>query len=209
MFIIGGIFKLFGDIVVLVGPLSISHIVEYIENLNKTDLIELQTINNLTTNNNNSYIFYPNWTLYLSNGWIISIFVLITSLAQGTLSQASTHIVNMVGIRLKTAIQCLVYRKTLLISSSCFYNKNSIEIERKKDQQLNGTTSTTTTTTTTMENDNQSAADAGTITNLMSEDSFNVMSFFWIAHYVWALPLKVSWHSILFIIMMIQSFNVL
>jgi hypothetical protein len=35
------------------------------------------------------------------------------------------------------------------------------------------------------------STDMGTITNLMSEDAYNVMSFFWIGHYVWAIPLKV------------------
>lgn len=35
------------------------------------------------------------------------------------------------------------------------------------------------------------AADIGTLTNLMAEDAYNVMSFFWVGHYVWAIPLKV------------------
>lgn len=39
---------------------------------------------------------------------------------------------------------------------------------------------------------NATATDAGTITNLMSDDAFNVMSFVKIAHYVWAIPLKVK-----------------
>lgn len=34
-------------------------------------------------------------------------------------------------------------------------------------------------------------ADIGTLTNLMAEDVYNVMSFFWIGHYTWAIPLKV------------------
>lgn len=39
---------------------------------------------------------------------------------------------------------------------------------------------------------NSTATDAGSITNLMSDDAFNVMSFVKIAHYVWAIPLKVK-----------------
>lgn len=39
---------------------------------------------------------------------------------------------------------------------------------------------------------NSAATDAGTITNLMSDDAFNVMAFVKIAHYVWAIPLKVK-----------------
>ncbi|KAJ9596446.1 hypothetical protein L9F63_012530, partial [Diploptera punctata] len=41
-------------------------------------------------------------------------------------------------------------------------------------------------------NDEQNKTDMGTITNLMSEDAYNVMSFFWIGHYVWAIPLKIA-----------------
>ena len=38
----------------------------------------------------------------------------------------------------------------------------------------------------------QQSADIGTLTNLISEDAYNVMSFFWIGHYTWAIPLKVK-----------------
>lgn len=41
------------------------------------------------------------------------------------------------------------------------------------------------------QNKSDFSTDMGTITNLMSEDAYNVMSFFWIGHYVWAIPLKV------------------
>lgn len=34
--------------------------------------------------------------------------------------------------------------------------------------------------------------DTGSIANLMSEDALNIMSFFWIGHYVWAIPLKIA-----------------
>ena len=37
----------------------------------------------------------------------------------------------------------------------------------------------------------QQAADVGTVTNLITEDAYNVMNFFWIVHYIWAVPLKV------------------
>jgi hypothetical protein len=42
-----------------------------------------------------------------------------------------------------------------------------------------------------MQNKSDFSTDMGTITNLMSEDAYNVMSFFWIGHYIWAIPLKV------------------
>lgn len=263
MFLAGGVLKLLGDLVNLVGPLSINHIVEYIQNKN---LNNNATLNNVSVNGTTSTIifdgdiiifddnnaivddvFNPTWNDFLSNGWIFSIIVLISSLAQATLSQGSTHMVNMAGIRLKTAIQGLVYRKTLMLSSSCFHkqfddglkdggnkmaksnsrsegdenggedelcgggvginseNENGgcciektgkhkhygddnehDEFKRKEKQHKvdnndddgNG-------------NDNISRTDAGTITNLMSDDALNIMTFFWIGHYVWAIPLKV------------------
>ena len=32
----------------------------------------------------------------------------------------------------------------------------------------------------------------GTVLNLLSEDLTNIMMFFWMGHYVWAIPLKVG-----------------
>lgn len=181
--------------------------------------------------NENTEIYYPTWTDFVSNGWIMAAVVLCTSLAQGTLSQASTHIVNMIGIRLRSSLQSLVYRKTLLISSSCFFanseNTNRTHSGRTNDGAHmhyatddncerncdggngNGNDSNTKTSANnandngdcTTDSANIEAAnaretiptfiDTGTIANLMSEDALNVMSFFWIAHYVWAIPLKV------------------
>lgn len=63
-------------------------------------------------------IYYPSWLDLLSNGWAIAWIVLLAALAQGALSQASTHILNMTGIRIKTSLQGLIYRKTLLLNSS-------------------------------------------------------------------------------------------
>lgn len=205
MFAYGGLLKLFGDVAALVGPLSISQIVEYIQNNNdnnnnNTNSSSItyennhETYLNLTTNNNGATlkmnlthllnddekatkIYYPEWSEFIENGWIMGVLVLIASLAQGSFSQASTHIVNMVGIRLRTSIQGLIYRKTLLISSGCFVGRNKND-EDGEQQQLTA-------------NKQQYTFDSGTITNLMSEDALNVMSFFWISHYVWAIPLKV------------------
>ncbi|XP_061401063.1 ATP-binding cassette sub-family C member Sur-like, partial [Musca vetustissima] len=204
-------------------------------------------------------IYYATWSDLVTNGWCIAWLVLLAALAQGALSQASTHILNMTGIRIKTSLQGLIYRKTLLLNSAYIETNashssastsfassspgNSMAATRPNDlQQSNGdnhcksengvnsncTTTTTTasktnasrsdndsliiddstnaedinlpTTTTTSKdnnnvvkpNDNNSLNDIGAITNLMSEDTLNIMSFFWIAHYVWAIPLKIG-----------------
>lgn len=37
----------------------------------------------------------------------------------------------------------------------------------------------------------QGLHDIGAITNHMTEDTLNIMQFFWISHYAWAIPFKV------------------
>uniref|UniRef100_A0A182S5M8 ABC transmembrane type-1 domain-containing protein n=1 Tax=Anopheles maculatus TaxID=74869 RepID=A0A182S5M8_9DIPT len=244
------------------------------------------------------------WASLFANGWIVCVLVLVASLAQGTLSQASTHLMDEEGIRLKNALQGLVYRKTLLLSSSCFHaveklpartdgpapgpvvdrpqqskpRRQSVEngerhrrespsVENNVNRRAAAATELDTeviehktsvansapgdgvgsderrpTPNATPTNVNRvhqfsdrrsnwegnaaerlicdaqpgevpatneppSAAetasergrngpnfahDAGTITNLMSDDAFNVMSFVKMVHYVWAIPLKLS-----------------
>lgn len=192
--------------------------------------------------NGNTEIYYPTWTDFVSNGWVMALVVLCASLAQGTLSQSSTHIVNMIGIRLRSSLQSLVYRKTLLISSSCFFSTDEKtdgahhvghtnngahmyyatddNCERNCDvgndnDTIGSTNNRKTSSSVTIDaietsddnkrtkdsvavetdaiakDTNSTLIDTGTIANLMSEDALNVMSFFWIAHYVWAIPLKV------------------
>ncbi|XP_021701403.1 ATP-binding cassette sub-family C member Sur [Aedes aegypti] len=74
------------------------------------------------------------WSELLANGWFVAVVVLVASLAQGTFSQASTHIMDMEGIKLKNALQGLVYRKTLLLSTSCFYSDGARESRKVSDQ---------------------------------------------------------------------------
>lgn len=56
------------------------------------------------------------WSELLANGWFVALVVLASALAQGTFSQASTHIMDMEGLRLKNALQGMIYRKALLLS---------------------------------------------------------------------------------------------
>uniref|UniRef100_A0A182LZU1 ABC transmembrane type-1 domain-containing protein n=1 Tax=Anopheles culicifacies TaxID=139723 RepID=A0A182LZU1_9DIPT len=241
------------------------------------------------------------WATLFANGWIVCVLVLVASLAQGTLSQASTHLMDEEGMRLKNALQGLVYRKTLLLSSSCFHaveklptqsvpptvgrpqqskprrksidngernhrepptvehnvNRrsaadgteldteviehktlpaNSISAKSDGDERWppNATPANANRgqqfTDRTRSSDGEGNAaerlicdaqpgekasrnvpptvvasdperkqnvpnvahDAGTITNLMSDDAFNVMSFVKMVHYVWAIPLKIA-----------------
>lgn len=195
--------------------------------------------------NENTEIYYPTWTDYVSNGWIMSLVVLSASLAQGTMSQSSTHIVNVIGIRLRSSLQSLVYRKTLLISSSCFHanteNTNGAPIAdtneatrmqpyatddncKNNSDSVNGnenseknkipannpnddnecTEGSAAIEAATAKDTSSAFIDTGSIANLMSEDALNVMSFFWIAHYVWAIPLKVRTYEYIQTVLTIQ-----
>lgn len=198
MFIISGIFKLFGDLCGLVGPLSISYIVAFV-NLQlssvkpatasgatadgdaTTAALRLNTTRcNESGSNDATMIKYPSWSEFSSNGWIMSCIVLIAFLLQGTFSQASTNLINMEGIKIKNALQGIIYRKTLSLSASCFYTTSRAAGAAGSAKETN---------------DDCDLNDPGTITNLSSEDSLNIMTFFWICHYVWSIPLKVNAHS--------------
>ncbi|XP_052864194.1 ATP-binding cassette sub-family C member Sur [Anopheles cruzii] len=232
------------------------------------------------------------WSALLANGWIICCLVLVAAIAQGTLSQASTHLMDAEGIRLKNALQGLVYRKTLLLSSSCFHAGTAstsanpqqstdkprqsashgppsrtadakgpptgersaveeVEVQhttrcansgpehtrtgptvdashQREDREVSRTngpprsadqngpeiaTSVVScpgnaspapppladrtelangTGTTRQQQSAGSITDTGTVTNLMSDDAFNVMAFVKMVHYVWAIPLKIG-----------------
>lgn len=236
MFTFGGLLKLLGDLAALVGPLSITLIVEYIEvstklrqqpGVNRTECRRQQqsastaslllspvpptyrnaglgVFPNGTINLNMHYpfneweqpdhrpesasslsmlLYYPSWMDFIANGWVMAVLLLFASLTQGSLSQMSTHVGNMVGIRIRTSLQSLVYRKTLLISSNCFYECQRLPHNTDNGDGRNG----------------KKLIDAGTINNLMSDDALNVMSFLWIAHYIWAIPLKVCRYPYIYI----------
>lgn len=90
-----------GDIVGLIGPLSISIIIQY------------------TASYGNEESYYPRFLTvkeFFKNGYIIGIIVLISAIVQGTLSQSSTHLVNIEGIRLKSALQVMTYIKIIFFN---------------------------------------------------------------------------------------------
>lgn len=70
-------------------------------------------------------------------------------------------------------LQALLYDKALRLCSRSI-DEEETSLDKEKEQ-----------------NKCQQSADIGTLTNLISEDVYNVMSFFWIGHYTWAIPLKV------------------
>lgn len=160
-FAIGGLLKLLGDATSLVGPMSISKILDYVS----------ASQNGTINQSSMSVMTFPEiW----QNGYFLGLLVFFFSLLQSTLSQASTHILCVEGIRLKTALQALLYDKALRL---CSWSIDEEDHPTDKEKESNKC---------------QQSADIGTLTNLISEDAYNVMSFFWIGHYTWAIPLKIA-----------------
>lgn len=87
-------------------------------------------------------IYYARWSDLLTNGWSIAWLVLLAALAQAALSQASTHVLNMTGIRIKTSLQGLIYRKSLLLNASSGCGNNAAD----DDKPATATDSATATT---------------------------------------------------------------
>ncbi|XP_072749305.1 ATP-binding cassette sub-family C member Sur isoform X2 [Anoplolepis gracilipes] len=161
-FAVGGALKLLGDATTLVGPMAISKIIDYASD-----------VQNSTMNENLSWKGAMTFSQILKNGYFLGILVFLATILQSTISQASTHVLCVEGIRLRTALQALIYDKALRLSSWSIS-----EEEKPSDKQK--------------EQCQQQAVDIGTLINLMSEDAYNVMSFFWIGHYIWAIPLKIA-----------------
>ncbi|XP_043281302.1 ATP-binding cassette sub-family C member Sur isoform X2 [Venturia canescens] len=168
-FAIGGVLKLLGDATTLVGPMAISRIVD-----------DVSSRQNSTVRISRSLQFegFVTFGRLMENGYFVGLLMFFAAIFQSTLSQASTHFLNVEGIRLRTALQALVYDKSLRLYSWTISEEEeptSKQSAKEKSWQRNG-----------------QAADIGTLTNLMAEDVYNVMSFFWIGHYTWAIPLKIA-----------------
>ncbi|KAL1440438.1 hypothetical protein MTO96_009478 [Rhipicephalus appendiculatus] len=101
----GGLIKVIGDVVGLVGPLSISLILEYVDDV--------------TTNksSNLSADSYPTAAEVLSNGYILSFIILIATFMQSTFSNNFNHMAIMESVHVRSALQSLVYLKSLSIAS--------------------------------------------------------------------------------------------
>ncbi|XP_046390100.1 ATP-binding cassette sub-family C member 9 isoform X2 [Ischnura elegans] len=187
LFTLGGFLKLLGDSAGLVGPLAISVIIDY-ASASSASTYQYST---------------PTVSEFFRNGYVMAVVVLVGSIAQGTLSQASTHFVNVEGIRLKGALQALVYDKALHLSAW------SVKLTEEEDAPIDKERSDAGAGGGGREKEGEggaggaaggngsapqavAGADAGAITNLVADDAFNVMSFIWVGHYTWAIPLKIG-----------------
>nr|XP_018907669.1 PREDICTED: ATP-binding cassette sub-family C member Sur [Bemisia tabaci] len=153
-FVYGGILKLVGDAAGLIGPLGMAGILKYIEDIGKSSQIPSEKANI------KQQVMSLTFSEFLRNGYVMAIIVLLSAIAQGSLSQASTHILNTEGIHLKNSLQAFIYYKIL------------------RSRKI-------------ADNDSDFEKNQGNITNLVSEDCYNIMSCYWIGNYVWAIPVKI------------------
>lgn len=161
--ILGGFLKLISDCLILIGPLSIRYVMDYLTVSGTLRNGPSAVIANQSEvkQSSNSTLNFVQWEDYSSNGYFWAFGIFISLCTQSVMSQCSTHLINMVGIWIRNSLQGLIYRKALSIS---LWNREA---------------------------DQDDAVDVGKFTNLMVDDSYNVMSFFWIIHLIWAIPLKI------------------
>lgn len=161
--LLGGFLKFGGDLVGYVAPIGIQVIVAYSNSSSNREAVH-------------NYIYYPSVDEFLSNGYIMAAIIFLSSFLQGALSQASSHVLCVEGIRLKTALQSFLYDKSLRLSSLSGVTPG--------DEALNES----------IDGDDQKALqlDAGTFSQLLTEDCGNVMVLLCLCHYIWAIPVKLA-----------------
>ncbi|KAG1650730.1 Multidrug resistance-associated protein 1 [Nymphon striatum] len=140
--LVAGIFKFLADFSAYVGPLAIGIIINYVQNVEDNQTFSTYNMHFISTKQ------------FFSNGYVMCVLVLLATFVQSTTSQTFMHMVIMEGIHLRSAMQGLIYSKSLKIPAG-----NNV--------------------------------DTGAIVNYISTDSFNLLNFFSMGHYVWAIPLKV------------------
>ncbi|XP_030024318.1 ATP-binding cassette sub-family C member Sur isoform X2 [Manduca sexta] len=157
-FYIAGLLKLFGDLIGVVPPLGLAAIVQYIDN---------PVVNGVNDSPVTLHEFF-------SNGYVMLCVVTMALIGQALLSQNSTHLVTVEGTRLKTALQGMIYDKSMRLapwSSTNIADDESSPLLHQSDEASMRT---------------------GLLTNLVAQDTYNIMSCVWVCHYIWAIPLKIA-----------------
>ncbi|XP_060810870.1 ATP-binding cassette sub-family C member Sur isoform X2 [Amyelois transitella] len=157
-FYIAGVLKLISDLISVVPPLGLAIILQFIEGP-------------LDTYDVNAPVIFRE---FFSNGYIILVIVTMALITQAILSQNSTHMVTVEGIRLKTGLQGMLFDKCMRLAPW-----STTDFEEDEESPLLHTP------------EEAACTPAGVLTNLMSQDTYNIMSCVWICHYIWAIPLKV------------------
>ncbi|XP_052239294.1 ATP-binding cassette sub-family C member 9-like isoform X2 [Dreissena polymorpha] len=175
--VLGGICRLFGDLLAFVGPWCIESIVNFAYSaLNSNGTVKLpqapslpnatfymiQNGDNVTVDVTETGVphkeYFVTVTDFLNNGYALCGVLFMSTLLQHTLLQNHHYFVIREGIRLRSAVQAMVYSKALSLSSLVL-----------------------TSSKTTM----------GQIINHMSMDANFLMMHLFFIHYIWATPLQV------------------
>ncbi|XP_075219902.1 sulfonylurea receptor isoform X2 [Lycorma delicatula] len=184
-FIFGGVLKLFGDCVGFIGPLGIAVVIKYVNNIT----ISSPSVNNeqhysrLTAASGNGLVYWK--SLRLSSSCITAghegnddDFTFKTTsdtTTSGTTSNNSDGNGDVNFMKPQDAVN-----ETDLsshINLNTIYD-NDYEDNLKESDNLQNS-------------NDHNCSNNNNATNLLSEDVFNVMSCYWLGHYIWAIPLKI------------------
>ncbi|XP_038215201.1 ATP-binding cassette sub-family C member Sur [Zerene cesonia] len=112
---------------------------------------------------------------FFDNGYAMLMVVTLSLILQALLSQNSTHLLTVEGTKLKSSLQNMVFDKCMRLAS---WSSDVVETD-ELSPLLQAPKS-------------EESSQTGMLMNLVSQDTYNIMSCVWICHYTWAIPLKIS-----------------
>ncbi|OWF53711.1 ATP-binding cassette sub-family C member 9 [Mizuhopecten yessoensis] len=131
MLVFAGVLRFFGVLLSFVGPWCIEHIVDYTYKVQSPTNISqsvppIQTygVNNSAANstvftqpNTKNTLLYVDVSSFFSNGYVLCVILFIGTLLEHTMMQNHHFIVIRQGIRLRAALQTMIFGKALKMSS--------------------------------------------------------------------------------------------
>ncbi|PVD32870.1 hypothetical protein C0Q70_08317 [Pomacea canaliculata] len=113
MLCLAALFRLLGDLLAFVGPILIEHIVGY-----AYDVLQRESYANITMKREGIVTVRQ----FFWNGYTLCVVLFLASLLQNTFIQNHHFLVTREGIRLRSAVQAMVYSKALRLSSLVLSN---------------------------------------------------------------------------------------
>ncbi|GFN95555.1 canalicular multispecific organic anion transporter 1 [Plakobranchus ocellatus] len=114
MLLLSGLFRLIGDCLAFVGPLLIEQIVNYAYDVQEEDINSDPGGNVTKALKTVTFVKIDD---FFRNGYVLSVVLFLASALQHTLLQNHHFVVIREGIRARTAVQTMVFSKTLKLSS--------------------------------------------------------------------------------------------
>ncbi|XP_076452886.1 ATP-binding cassette sub-family C member 9-like [Babylonia areolata] len=115
LLLLAGLYRFLGDMLAFVGPICIEHIVNYAYDVKNHESF---------ANSNSSSKRNPVVTVdqFFWNGYTLSVLLFLAAVLQNTFLQNHHFLVIREGVRLRSAIQAMVYSKSLKLSSLVLSN---------------------------------------------------------------------------------------